>query len=827
MIRTNHRNLAGPLAAILMSGGAMLANPALAADGDPIDIEVPAVITDVGTAGEAGGEADNQLDLANVVQSAAKGLTTVQEAPVIVTVITSDEIRDRQFQTLDQVLDAVPGYMRLSVLHGLVPAVSVRGNVQAVQLLNDSLSLFEPYLNNVSFGRSHPLELIKRIEVISGPGGVLWGSNSLLGVVNVITKDAEDVDGIEVGGQLGDGNGDRRNARVFAIAGLPDLLDGKAKLLVHTSFESYRGPGYEMPLMMFSAPLPQPNSANFYGPLTQADPPQSYILNLFAKATYGKLQVRVSAPFIERHNPLGFPGSVTRQHLPEDDDPTCTPDVEYDPSDRCLDRGRRARDNRLDYSDRYAVAELRTRTAGGKAGVGVKVYGQQFVRNISHLGILAPVPVLLEGGLSVRVDNTSYRVGTAFDGDVELPNDLRVSYGAEAFREFAPNSVKRARQGDGIEAEVIAPYRLDRLPLPCPREPDPTTEARDDVRIIAGCPLTFLFPSTRSVGGIYVNPQWKPTKKLILDAGARLQVSPESLGTLHYPLTSLFSGTAVWNFIPDWHLKLNLAQGFRPPTFLNLQSNGESVTLEGSPDLSVETSDAAQAEVNARLFKGDRRIRELSFRADYSYTRMENLIQLNSGEFVNSAERGIHSAEGLAKLYVQGGHRFEFAYTFTRLNTRDKGIHKAVPEHMFHLAGIYNLMDDKLTAFTDLRVVGAMEDANRLVEHRDFIYCEQLDGGCPATSPRGTVVNSTTMQSTPLRSHASSVTLDRLPAAADLSFGMAYTPTPKLTVRATVFNAFNARYYHPDTFFDYEPRLEFLPNPMEDVRGYLSAQYMY
>jgi outer membrane receptor protein involved in Fe transport len=53
-----------------------------------------------------------------------------------------------------------------------------------------------------------------RIANEAGPGGVLWGSNSLLGILNVITKDAEDVEGVEVGGGLGQGDGDvaRRGA---------------------------------------------------------------------------------------------------------------------------------------------------------------------------------------------------------------------------------------------------------------------------------------------------------------------------------------------------------------------------------------------------------------------------------------------------------------------------------------------------------------------------------------------------------------------------------------------------------------------------------------
>jgi len=51
----------------------------------------------------------------------------------------------------------------------------------------------------------------------------------------------------------------------------------------------------------------------------------------------------------------------------------------------------------------------------------------------------------------------------------------------------------------------------------------------------------------------------------------------------------------VWNFIPNWHLKLNYTQGFRPPVFNNTVSNGEDLQINGNPKLNVETSDAVQA----------------------------------------------------------------------------------------------------------------------------------------------------------------------------------------------------------------------------------------
>jgi hypothetical protein len=117
---------------------------------------------------------------------------------------------------------------------------------------------------------------------------------------------------------------------------------------------------------------------------------------------------------------------------------------------------------------------------------------------------------------------------------------------------------------------------------------------------------------------------------------------------------------------------------------------------------------------------------------------------------------------------------------------------------------------NKLSVTTRLKITGAAEDPNRLVEYRDSMFD-------PNT---GAIVNDTTVSATDL-------VLDRIPPAADLSFGLAFTPTKKLAIRATAYNALFGHYYQPDAFFDYEPHLEYLPNPYEGFRAYLSALYQY
>ncbi len=849
MKMTNSLRLKLSLGVAALAAGVAAPSPAVAQDADAsgmdapgvVDIEVPALVLDTGDDGGGGGEDDTELDLANVVQSAARSVTTVQEAPVIVTVITSEEIAERQVRNIFDLIDTVPGYLSVGIHHSQFPHGTVRGQNQAAQYLHDGVSLFEPFVNVAAQNEIVPIELIKRVELITGPGGVLWGANSLLGITNVITKDAEDLVsdsdswGAEVGVRGADGNGNRKYMHGYVMAGKTELFSDDSKLLIHGMFKTYQGPGYQMPQQLFSAPLPQPNSAVLYGPLTTANPEQSFLFSGFAKLTIGKTQIRVMVPYTQRHLPMGFPGIVIDKDHPQDDRPECqNTDLDGDgdidnadlivPGDGCFDKAKASRDNNFQYYDRYAVIEHRTRLAGGKAGVAVKAYVNQFVRQMSQIQVLAPIEGLLEGGLAFGADLSTFRAGAAIDGDAELGAKARVLYGVEAFREWVPNDVKRARQGDGLEANFVAPYQEERLPLPCPRERDPDNPGAS--RFIDGCPLTFSFPGSRTALSAYVSPQWRPNKKLILDVGARVAVAPEALGENFYDPQLTFGGTAVYNFLPAWHAKLNYSQGFRPPVFNNLNSNGEAVQLDGRPDLSVETADALQGEINARLFKGERRIRELSFRLDYSYTRIQNLIQIVGGRYQNTADRGIQSVEFLGKLYIQGGHRIELGYTYMDINTADKGELRAIPNHWFNLLGVYNVSDDKLRAFSNVRILGAMEDANRLVEHRNLHYCTAAENDAmmcglgDVLNESGTVVNY-------IRTQPTDLVMDRLPASAELSIGLTYTPTDKLEISAEAFNAFNGRYYQPDTFFDYEPRLEFMPNPREDVRVFVGANYKY
>jgi iron complex outermembrane receptor protein len=91
-------------------------------------------------------------------------------------------------------------------------AISARGfngsSANKLLVLIDGRSVYTPLFAGVSWDvQDVVLEDVERIEVISGPGGTLWGVNAVNGVINVITRSAKDTQG----GLVAAGVGSREN----------------------------------------------------------------------------------------------------------------------------------------------------------------------------------------------------------------------------------------------------------------------------------------------------------------------------------------------------------------------------------------------------------------------------------------------------------------------------------------------------------------------------------------------------------------------------------------------------------------------------------------
>jgi len=136
-------------------------------------------------------------DLLNVrVTSVSKKEQKLAKTGAAIFVITQEDIRRSGATSIPDLLRMVPGVDVARVDHSNW-AVSIRGfnNVYAnkVLVLIDGRSVYHPAFSGVLwFAQEEPLEDIERIEVIRGPGGTVWGANAMNGVINIITKSAED-----------------------------------------------------------------------------------------------------------------------------------------------------------------------------------------------------------------------------------------------------------------------------------------------------------------------------------------------------------------------------------------------------------------------------------------------------------------------------------------------------------------------------------------------------------------------------------------------------------------------------------------------------------
>ncbi|MCF6148334.1 MAG: TonB-dependent receptor [Candidatus Kuenenia sp.] len=123
----------------------------------------------------------------------------ISKAPGIVTVLNGEEINYSGYRTLSELLRTVPGYeiLKSEDFGAVIPAVRGLDGANRVRVMIDGHLVNNP-LDGSAFGNfdDFPLENIKKIEIIRGPGSALYGENAFLSVINIITKDGADIDGI-------------------------------------------------------------------------------------------------------------------------------------------------------------------------------------------------------------------------------------------------------------------------------------------------------------------------------------------------------------------------------------------------------------------------------------------------------------------------------------------------------------------------------------------------------------------------------------------------------------------------------------------------------
>jgi iron complex outermembrane receptor protein len=170
-------------------------------------------------------------ELGNVeVTTASKKPEEVWRTPAAVYVLTREDIRRSGATSIPEVLRLVPG-VEVARINSNIWSVGIRGFGSAfsrsVLVMIDGRSVYTPLFAGVYWDVQNVLlEDVERIEVIRGPGGTIWGSNAVNGVINVITKNSKDTRGTYA--STSGGNIDQVGSAVRYGGGVGKNLDYRA-----------------------------------------------------------------------------------------------------------------------------------------------------------------------------------------------------------------------------------------------------------------------------------------------------------------------------------------------------------------------------------------------------------------------------------------------------------------------------------------------------------------------------------------------------------------------------------------------------------------------
>jgi outer membrane receptor for ferrienterochelin and colicin len=129
--------------------------------------------------------------------SSQKAINT-RETPGIISLITEEEIRNSGARDLIDILRQIPGIDFGVDVEGVV-GLGMRGswaNEGKILILLDGQETNEIMYASSQLGNRFPIDLIKRIEIIRGPGSAIYGGYAEYGVINIVTKQADDLNGV-------------------------------------------------------------------------------------------------------------------------------------------------------------------------------------------------------------------------------------------------------------------------------------------------------------------------------------------------------------------------------------------------------------------------------------------------------------------------------------------------------------------------------------------------------------------------------------------------------------------------------------------------------
>ncbi|NCB09010.1 MAG: hypothetical protein EOM73_12705, partial [Bacteroidia bacterium] len=133
------------------------------------------------------------------IVSASKSKQKIEDVSANVQVVTAREIKERGYQSIEELLADLPGFQFRNIqgFNSYVFQRGVASQNNLILMMIDGVQVNE--LNSGGFygGSQYLMSNIEQVEIVYGPASVLYGTNAISGIVNVITKKENNEEGLD------------------------------------------------------------------------------------------------------------------------------------------------------------------------------------------------------------------------------------------------------------------------------------------------------------------------------------------------------------------------------------------------------------------------------------------------------------------------------------------------------------------------------------------------------------------------------------------------------------------------------------------------------
>jgi outer membrane receptor protein involved in Fe transport len=143
------------------------------------------------------------------ITTASRQSEKATDTPASVMVITKEQIEQRRYINLSDLLQDLPGVdLQRNTKSSAYNNITLHGQLSNNKflILQDGVRIDSPTHETIPIGDNFPLYHAKQVEILYGPASTIYGADAFSGVINIITENAEDVDGVRLSTSFGSNN---------------------------------------------------------------------------------------------------------------------------------------------------------------------------------------------------------------------------------------------------------------------------------------------------------------------------------------------------------------------------------------------------------------------------------------------------------------------------------------------------------------------------------------------------------------------------------------------------------------------------------------------